>query len=675
MHSEIYLEIVLAFSAMLLLASILFLFAKKLKFIPFPVLLVLAGLLLAPLNLELLSSFKLTPGLVLFILLPILLFESAFNFDSRVFKKIALPAFLIASIGLILSTIIVALPLYFIFDIPFLASFLLGSIVSSTDPVAILTILKKMGVPLKLNLLIDAESFFNDGTSLVLFKIVSLLLLQTSTNSSVSSMVIQGFGSFIYITLGGLIIGALLGILFSKIISFISDAHFVEIGLTIVLAFSSFIIAEEFLHVSGVISVLMAGLVLGNFGRNKISPRVFKQLTSIWHFLVFIATVVVFLLIGLKVNVALIFENWKIVSASIAAVLIARSTAVYSIGSIYNSFNESSNRLPMKWMHVINWGGLRGVLPLALSISLPDSFEFKDLFLIITYGIVLFTLFFNALSMKAVVKKLKLDSIDQTNQLEIIIIKLLITKQLLLHLDKLHTIKEITKEVYESQIKKVKKELKRLKDKFQHEYSIIPEEKYLYQTNKILLKYCLKTEKKTYESLYKKNVIGESIFSKLNAKIAQQIELIDLGKNQFKDKSSIEIETLVPHSERTFVHVLRDFIFGNSIDTIEEYYLYHKARFLGNEAVIDALDQFKAYDIYITTDEQVETVRETYEHLMEYNDATLYKLEQQFPSVTRTINECSCKAESHNLINELLTQYGEEERVSERALQNISITF
>lgn len=675
MHNEVFFGVVVAMSALLLVANLLFLLSKKFIGIPFPVLLVGAGMIIAPFHLKIFESIELTPGLILFVLLPILLFESAFNFDFRVFKRIATPAFGLASVGLILTSLMVALPLYFFINLDFISAFLFGTIISSTDPVAILTILKSLGVPLKLNLLIDAESFFNDATSLVIFKILTLSLFATNSSSTTGDVLVSGLWNFIYVVIGGLVVGVALGLIFSKIVEFIKDARFVEIGMTIILAFLAFSIGEEVFHVSGVLSVLTAGLVMGNFGRSKFSPVDFEALITIWEFLVFLATSIVFILIGFKINLGLVFSYFPIVLLSLIVTLVARSVSVYLIGGLVNHYSSKVNKFPFKWLHILNWGGLKGVLPLALILSLPDAYEYKELFLIIAYGVVLFTITFNGMTIKWLVKKLKIDRIDRTSKLEINIIEMLIVKKLLKHFKWLKEIKEINDETYQTQIEKLSEEKKKLVEDFKYQYGSISKDKFDIESKKILLKYCLNLEKKTYKHLYSKRVITEPIYGKLAAKLTHQSEFIEFGIDQFKDNSSIDLDSLIPKNKQNVLVKLKNILFGDTIDTIEEFYMYHKARFLGNEFVIEELNYLGEEKLKVISNEIINEVRNIYTKLLDRNEVTLCDVEKSYPKICNCLNSDFCSAEAKNLIEDAIHKYGEDGRVSKRALQNIHIDF
>jgi monovalent cation:H+ antiporter, CPA1 family len=552
MSNHIFFDIIISLSIILLIANIAYIFSKKISSIPFPIILVILGIFLSSLNIKILNTIELTPELVLYIFLPILLFESAFNFDFRVFKRIITPAFLFATVGLLIASNIVAFGLYFVIGIDYISAFLFGTIISSTDPVAILTLLKKLGVPIKLNLLIDAESFFNDATSLVIFKIISLILFSQSSNLSTESIISTSIINFVYITFGGILLGLLIGVIFSKFIGFINNAKFVEIGTTLIVAFLSFAIGEEIFEVSGVLAVLISGLVIGNYGRSKFSPNDFETLVNIWDFLVFLTTVLVFILIGFKISIESIVNNIPTVAFIILIILIARSFAIYIVGEIYNIFTSKNNYLSLSWLHILNWGGLRGVLPLALILALPDNYVFKDLFLTMGYGVVLFTLVINGISTKFLVQKLNLDNLDRTNQLEINIIELLILKKLKKHLNWLLEIKEISKEVFDEKLEKLHKQKKELLNSFKISFSLMTQEVFDKESKRILFKYCLKLEEKSYLHLYTKKVISEPIYGKLIAKSEQQIEAIDLDNDQFKEKSKIQLNKLILSQNMSF---------------------------------------------------------------------------------------------------------------------------
>jgi monovalent cation:H+ antiporter, CPA1 family len=405
MESHHFLEIIIGLCLTLTIASTLFAVSKKLRVVPFTFLLFLTGIVLSMLPIHTFDVIRLTPATVLYVFLPILLFESAYNFEFHNFRKILTPGFWLATVGLLISAVIVAAGLNGFLDIPFMEALLYGCVISSTDPIAVLTIFKQLGVPRKLQLLVDGESFLNDGTSVIAFRIILTLVGGAGASAGFGAAELgSSFVNFLVVLFGGALVGISLGYVATKIIKQLQDMAPVELTITVIMAHAAFILADHYLKVSGIIAVLGAGIVLGNYGHDHLSKKAQADMHVIWDYLVFLTVSLVFFLIGYEMDLARLWENRNAVALATGALLIGRAVSVYSIGGLYNLTVKKSKRLPLNWLHVANWGGLRGVLPLVVILSLPENFPNRELFVDMVLGAILFTLTVNALSIPALIK-------------------------------------------------------------------------------------------------------------------------------------------------------------------------------------------------------------------------------------------------------------------------------
>lgn len=408
MESHKYLEVITALCLTLTGASILYAIAHKFKKIPFTFLLFLAGILLSLVPLEALEPIRLSPGLVMYIFLPILLFESAYNFELENFRKVLLPGFWLASVGLLVSAGIIAGAINVFLHVPFLEALLYGCVISSTDPIAVLTIFKKLGVPRRLQLLVDGESFLNDATSVIAFRIL-LAIIASGTSSSLGTQALsQSFVSFMVVLFGGAAVGLGIGYAATRLIKRMQAMAPVEITISIIMAHAVFIFADHFLKVSGIIAVLGAGVVLGNYGHKELSKQAQEEMHVLWDYLVFVAVSLVFFLIGYEIDLQGLWHNRGAILLGTAALLVGRAVSVYSVAGVYNMSVKKAKRIPLGWLHVTNWGGLRGVLPLVVILSLPEDFAHRELFVNLVLGAILFTLTVNALTMPVLIRWLKL---------------------------------------------------------------------------------------------------------------------------------------------------------------------------------------------------------------------------------------------------------------------------
>jgi CPA1 family monovalent cation:H+ antiporter len=359
--------------------------------IPYTVGLVLAGLALSfrpPLELEL------TPELILAILLPPIVFEAAFHLNLDLLRRNVGTILLLAIPGVVLTMLIVGGILTFAGGLSLNAALVFGALIAATDPVSVVAIFRRIGAPKRLEVLLEGESLFNDGTAIVLFGIALEALVIGQFD------IVQGIIDFAIVGGGGVLIGLVLGVLAIPLLARIDD-HLVEITLTTLLAFGSYLVAEQ-LHVSGVLAVVVAGLIAGNVGRREMSPTTRIAVLNFWEYVAFLANSVIFLVIGLEVDLPGLISTWQLILLAILAVLVARAVNIYGLSRL-------GREIPTRWRHVLWWGGLRGAiaLALALSVSLPSGEE-RAALLHMTFGVVLFTLLVQGLSMEGVVKRLGL---------------------------------------------------------------------------------------------------------------------------------------------------------------------------------------------------------------------------------------------------------------------------
>lgn len=677
--SEIYLHAVLGVCLLLFLSSILYLVSKRIKSIPFTVLLVITGIALSSFHFEPIETIRLSPGAVFYIYLPVLLFESAFNFNYRDFRRILVPGFLLASLGLIFSAIIVALPLWYFFDIPFAMAFMFGSVISSTDPIAVLALFKEMGVPKKLQLLVDGESFLNDATSVVMFRIMAGVTGVIPTAVSNSNMVLSGTFDFLQFLVGGVIVGAVLGIIFSYLISKIRNVGLVEITTTIIIAHIVFIAADDYLHVSGIIAVLVAGLILGNYGRSKISPKVSHNMHQMWDMLVFIVTSLVFLLIGYEIHIPDLLGNTGPILFITGALLVGRAVSVYLFGGIYNLSTKKENKIPLSWLHIANIGGLRGALPLIVILLLPDTFEHKEFFTQIVLGAIVFTLLINAMIVKPVIKFFKIDSFNKAHEVEIIITELLIVKQHLKNLEVLLHREEISEKAYKLSKKQAEKKKKELTAIIGEWITDNTKNEYYAELETSLRRFSLQTEKQTYSDLFKRGVISERVYLHLKETIVLQNECISEGQEQFSKTGIPSVPDTIKHngskafeydSRNQFRHRLGMKQYSEN-ELRKMNFIYHKARLLGDEAVLEELEEF-ATDRTIPA-KVINNVILFYKELIDYNRKTLADFKREYPKLAESAEKRMLKAETDGLIDRVVEELGENERISSKVLQSFKI--
>jgi Na+:H+ antiporter len=389
---------------LLIAASTIAVLTKYLR-IPYTVALVLGGLLLSLLRLPLLSPLQanqrpnwLTPDVILILFLPALVFEGSVKIDVRDLLRDAAPLLVLANVGVLLATLVTGYLIHWAIGVPILIALLFGAIISATDPISVLAILKDLKMDKRLSVIISGESLLNDGTAVVLFQIVLAGALAGGLSAG------SGLAQFLSAVIGGAVLGSALGYAASKITQTIDDPQ-IEITLTTIVAYGSYLLANH-LHLSGVIATASAGLMVGNFGAHRgMSARTRTALESFWEYLAFVMNSLVFLLIGLEVHIDSLARAWRPVLFAIAAVLIGRALSVYLLVPMSNFFAE---KVPVRWQHVMVWGGLRGALALALALSLDNTFPYRDRILDLTFGVVVFSILLQGLTMKPLLRVLGL---------------------------------------------------------------------------------------------------------------------------------------------------------------------------------------------------------------------------------------------------------------------------
>lgn len=402
-------EIIWNVFGLLLIALAMLLLARRMR-MPYTVLLVLVGIGLAaiekvyPEQLHIFSVLEISPDLILYIFLPTLLFESSYNLDVRHLSRNLGPVLLLAVPGLLISTMLIGIVVWWATDMPLAVALLLGAILSATDPVAVIAMFRQMGAPERLTTMVEGESLFNDATSIVVAGILVGIVV-SGGNESIS--LADGTQQFVLLFLGGIAVGVMLGYLASLAIGWVESEPFIEIGLTTALAYLSFLVAEDVFHVSGVMATVAAGLTLGSWGRIRISSSVRIYLEHFWELLAFLANGLLFLLVGMKVDLPALGGALGILFWVMLAMLFARAVIVFGLMPIVG-YIPGSKPVAMAHQFVIFWGGLRGAVALAIVLSLP-AFEYSELLTVLVMGAVLFTLLVQGLSIEPLMKRLGLN--------------------------------------------------------------------------------------------------------------------------------------------------------------------------------------------------------------------------------------------------------------------------
>jgi CPA1 family monovalent cation:H+ antiporter len=375
---------------LLFIATLVGIVARRLR-VPYTVGLVIMGLALALLPQV---DVNVPRNLILGLLVPPLIFEAAFDLNVNDLRRNLAPILAWAIPGVVVTMFLVGGVVAWGTKLPLTHALLFGSLVAATDPVAVIALFSTIGVPKRLKVLLEGESLFNDGTAIVIFGIMTVVALTGEFNLA------TGIIDFLRISGGGFVVGIILGLLISQMIGRIDD-HLIETTLTTVLAFGSYLVAEQIFHVSGVLAVVAAGLVNGNIGPRGMSPTTRIVVFNFWEYVGFIANSFAFLLIGLQIDLGVLLVYWQPIITAILAVLVARAVVIYGLAWI-------GRDIPLRWQHILYWGGLRGAISLALALGLPALLESRDQLQVMAFGVVVFTLLVQGFSMTSLVRRMGL---------------------------------------------------------------------------------------------------------------------------------------------------------------------------------------------------------------------------------------------------------------------------
>jgi CPA1 family monovalent cation:H+ antiporter len=380
---------------LLLIAAFVAMLAKRFRF-PYTVGLLIAGVSLT--FLPFVPSITLTKELIFSGLLPPLIFEAALFLHWNDLRKILPVVLVLASVGLLLSALVTGFGMYFLLGWPRIAAGIFGVLIAATDPVSVIATFKEAGGQGRLRILVEAESLFNDGMAAVLFGLVLAFFAgSTPTPFELTANAILVVG-------GGLGCGAVVAQLILYVAGKTRD-HLVELTLTTVAAYGSFMLAEHF-HWSGVLATLTAGLIVGNRGHlGAISEKGRESVEAFWEFAAFIANSLIFILIGIH-EAKQTFSSLLIPSiVAIALVLLGRAVAIYPLAAV---FSRSAFKISMGHQHILVWGGLRGALALALALGLPLSVPFRAEIITVAFAVVAFSVVIQGLTITPLMVRLGL---------------------------------------------------------------------------------------------------------------------------------------------------------------------------------------------------------------------------------------------------------------------------
>lgn len=405
-----------------IIAAFVGIFVAKVGRFPYTIALLLAGFCVSivistidrPLIIEKIS---LSHDLILFILLPPLLFEGAATTEFERLRRNLRPVLALAVIGLLLSIVLLGVVGRSVFGFSLLVSLLFASMVLPTDPVSVLALFEELGAPERLSVIVEGESLLNDGVGVVVF---SAFLTYVGSGASTESLfTIGGLAQLavdiVVVSMGGLVVGFVAGYAVYSVMINLNE-HMTEIVLTFILVYGSFLIAEHYLHVSGVIATVVAGLFIGNRGAEyAMSPQTKISIFNSLETVAFLVNTFLFIMIGVVTPVNQLLKHASLIIFAIVLVLAARAVIVYVLTALVNRVNEP--RIPHSYQHVVVWGGLHASIPIALVLGLHTPSLPLERLRAMVFGVAAFSLVVQGLTMKSLLGYLDIGTRSEGQQL------------------------------------------------------------------------------------------------------------------------------------------------------------------------------------------------------------------------------------------------------------------
>lgn len=405
---------------LLLLISLGVALAARWAKLPYTLGLVIVGL---PIGFfHLLPGLILTPDVVLFIFLPALLFEGAWNLEQGELLRNWLPIALLAGPGVGISIALVGCIMHLAVGLDWASAFLLGALLSPTDPIAVLALLRQMGLSSRLRILIEGESLFNDGSAVAVTQALLAIALgsaaSTASGANLDSIggllgrTATGMGGGDIVLLialnlmrligGGIALGLAIGFIVSRLVRHVNDP-LIETTVTVVIAYGAYLLGEE-VQVSGILAVITAGLVLGSYGRRTgMASTTQEAVDGFWAFAAYSANSLLFLLVGVEIGQHPVAGEILPIGWAVLSLFVGRGLMIYLCLPLYNVLARrlagkqvasylAPGPIPRRWRLLLLSVGLRGALSLALALALPLSVPNRNLLIFIVYGVVLVTL-------------------------------------------------------------------------------------------------------------------------------------------------------------------------------------------------------------------------------------------------------------------------------------------
>ena len=355
----------------------------------------------------------LSPDVIMYVFLPVLIYDSTRKLDLKAARAEAIPSLLLATLGILAGMFVMAVPVRLFSGLSWLDCLFFCSIMSATDPVAVASVFKVFPVPEKLKMLVEGESLLNDATTVIVFTLMFERIIHGQELNFRAGLVFFA-GSVI----GAVLIGAVGGWVCASLLRHWKalKSQFITPMMPLLFVYLVFCIVQGMLDFSGVIAVmsttLTMKLVVLRFPEEELPcDELIGFYRGFWDFLSDLTNAVLFFILGAEIGAHSADIRWRLVVTSVVALLLARSVVVYGFGALFNVIRTP---IPVSWMHVLNLGGLKGALSVALIMMIPTEYAYRNSFLLAALVMSLFTLIVNTLGLRVYLKKADLGEAGQT---------------------------------------------------------------------------------------------------------------------------------------------------------------------------------------------------------------------------------------------------------------------
>ncbi|MBC2858769.1 cation:proton antiporter [Stappia sp. 28M-7] len=349
---------------------------------------------------------------ILHLFLPVLLFQTTLTLDVRRMADDAGVIFVMAVVAVVVATAFIGFALAPFTTVPLVACLLLGAIVATTDPVAVVAIFRDIGAPARLGRLVEGESLLNDAAAIALF----VILLGAMTGGSAPTLA-DGVELFLWSFSGGMALGYIGGQVLVRLLPLVRDFRLAQVTLSVAMPYLVYIIAENFIGVSGVVAVVVAGIVINLAGPSRVTPDGWTYLNDVWDQIAFWASSLIFMLASILIPKLLVDVGWydiALLAIVVAAALAARAVVLFGLLPLM-SLLQLSQPVSTPFKTVMLWGGMRGAITLTLALGVTENLaidpQIKRFVAVLATGFVLFTLLVYGTTLKPLIKVFGLDKL------------------------------------------------------------------------------------------------------------------------------------------------------------------------------------------------------------------------------------------------------------------------